>query len=102
MGGRIYYCNFSPSFSEKPSEVQINVINEKGSYQKPSINFQTPVKVKIGSLDLGDMYPYKYKNRYSSQGNVLEVYFIDPSFLLDKIFVGLNNTFIALKYKKIN
>jgi hypothetical protein len=90
MGGRIYYCNFSPNFSEKPSEVQINVINEKGSYQKPSINFQTPVKVKIGNLDLGDMYPYKYKNRYSSQGNVLEVYFIDPSFLLDKIFIGLN------------
>ena len=90
MGGRIYYCNFSPSFSEKPSEVQINVINEKGSYQKPSINFQTSVKVKIGSLDLGDMYAYKYKNRYSSQGNVLEVNFIDPSFLLDKIFVGLN------------
>ena len=89
MGGRIYYCNFSPSFSEKPSEVQINVINEKGSYQKPSIDFQTAVKVKIGDLDLGNMFPYKYKNRYSSQGNVLEIYFIDPSLLLDKIFIGL-------------
>lgn len=90
MGGKIYYCNFSPSFSEKPNEVQINVVNEKGSYQQPSINFVTPVKVKIGDLDLKDMYPYKYKNRYSSQGNILEIHFIDPSFVLDKIYIGLN------------
>jgi hypothetical protein len=91
MGGRIYYCNFNPSFSEKPSELQVNVISENGSYQKPPINFQSSVKVKIGSLDLGEMYAYKYKNRYSSQGNILEVYFIDPSLILDKIFIGLNS-----------
>ena len=91
MGGRIYYCNFNPSFSEKPSELQVNVISENGSYQKPAINFTTSVKAKIGDLDLGDMYPYKYKNRYSSQGNILEVYFIDPSLILDKIFIGLNS-----------
>lgn len=90
MGGRIYYCNFSPSFSEKPSELQINVVNDNGVYQKPSIDFQTPVKVTIGDFELGDMYPYKYKNRYSSQGSILEIYFIDPSFILDKIFIGLN------------
>ena len=90
MGGKIYYCNFSPSFSEKPSEVQFNVINEAGSYQTPPLNLTTPVKVQIGSLNLGDMFPYKYKNRYSSQGTFLEINFIDPSFILDKIFVGLN------------
>ena len=28
MGGRIYYCSFNPSFSEKPNELQINVINK--------------------------------------------------------------------------
>ena len=89
MGGKIYFCSFSPNFSEKPSEVQVNVISENGTYSKPNINFSAPVKVKIGKLDLGDMYPYKYKNRYSSQGNILEVSFIDPSFILDKIFVGL-------------
>ena len=89
-GGRIYHCNFSPNFSERPSEVQINVISANGQYQKPNINFITPVKVRIGDLDLGDMYPYKYKNRYSSQGNILEISFIDPSFMLDKIFIGLN------------
>jgi len=91
MGGRIYYCNFNPSFSEKPSELQINVVSDNGVYQKPIINFQTSVKVKIGNLDLGDMYPYKYKNTYSSQGNILQVYFIDPSFILDKIYIGLNS-----------
>ena len=90
MGGKIYYCNFSPSFSEKPSEVQFNVVNEKGSYQTPNIKLNQAVQVKIGKLDLGDMFAYKYKNRYSSQGNFLEVTFIDPSFVLDKIFVGLN------------
>jgi len=90
MGGKIYYCNFSPNFSEKPTELQINVINENGNYQTPTINYNSPVKVKIGSLDLGDMYPYKYKNRYSSQGNILEISLIDPSFVLDKIFIGLN------------
>jgi hypothetical protein len=89
MGGKIYFCSFSPNFSEKPSEVQVNVISDTGAYQKPNINFSASVKVKIGNLDLGDMYPYKYKNRYSSQGNILEVSFIDPSFILDKIFIGL-------------
>jgi hypothetical protein len=91
MGGRIYYCNFNPSFSEKPNELQINVISDNGQYQTPSINFQTSVRAKIGNLDLGDMYPYKYKNTYSSQGNILQVSFIDPSFILDKIYIGLNS-----------
>lgn len=100
-GGKIYYCNFSPNFGEKPSEVQINVVNDKGSYQKPPINFKTPVKVKIGDLDLGDFYPYKYKNRSSSQGSILEIYFIDPSFVLDKIFIGLNGKHAWIKkYQK--
>jgi hypothetical protein len=88
-GGYIYNISFKPSFSGSPSEIQVNVINETGAYTPPKLDLKSTVQVKIGKLDLGGFFLYRTKKRNSSQGNILELYLIDPTFVLDKFFLGL-------------
>ena len=88
-GGDIYFCSVSLKFNEAPNEVQINVVNDNGRYNPPNVNLSEKKDIEIGKLKLGKMVAYKYRERFSSQGKILEVYFIDGSYILDKIFVGL-------------
>ena len=88
-GGFIYNISFDPSFAEKPSEITINVISEKGTYTPPKLDLKSPADIKIGSLSLGNFFLYKHRKRHSSQGTILELHFYDPSLVLDKFWVGL-------------
>ena len=90
-GGNIYNFNFQMAFSQKPCEVTINVVSDgTKALTQPKLDLRTTQAVKMGSLDLGDFYPYKIKNASSTaNGTTLEVSFVDPSFVLDKIWIGL-------------
>lgn len=88
-GGYIYSVSFQPSFAENPSQVRVNIINEKGSYTPPKLNLSSPVDIQIGDLKLGNFFVYKSARHHSSQGTILELFFCDPTFVLDKFWVGL-------------
>jgi len=91
FGGRIYNFNFQMAFSQKPCEVIINVVSDGSSTSTPpKLDLKTSQPIKMGSLDLGNFYPYKIKNASSTaNGTTMEVSFMDPSFVLDKIWIGL-------------
>jgi len=87
--GKIYYFDYKFNFGDAPNILQVNVIEEKGNYSNPKIDFTEKKTVLLDSFDLGNMIAFKYKKRVSSQGNILEVYFIDETYVLDKIYIGL-------------
>jgi hypothetical protein len=87
--GKIYYFDYKFNFGDSPNILQVNVIEEKGNYSLPKIDLTEKKSVMLDGFDLGQMIAFKYKKRVSSQGNVLEIYFIDETYVLDKIFIGL-------------
>jgi len=101
-GGKIYYINIKINGLENPNEVQVNVISSSGSYGEPELSFDTPHEISVGSSNLNDMYLVKYKKRSSSQGTILELFYIDGSFKLDRIWIGLNGKHGWIdKYSKV-
>jgi len=88
LRGYIYDVNFQPSMGKEPSRLSISVINEDGVYSTPVLTVQQPSQIKIGTINL-NMYPIKYTQKESSQGKILEIEFIDGSFIFNKIYVGL-------------
>jgi hypothetical protein len=98
-GGKIYYVDFKNDYSS-PIKLQVNVVSKQGQgggLTQPKINLSSPEKVKIKSIDL-DLYLYKYKIRSSSQGTIMELHYIDGSFELDKIYIGLQGKHGWTKY----
>ena len=89
FGGFIYYINFSNFYNEKPNEIQINIVSENGKYSFSNPNLVNPNTIKIGDKEFKNFFLVKTKERLSSQGKMGELYYIDASFVLDKIFVGL-------------
>ena len=88
LRGYIYDVNFQPSIGKEPSRLSISVINEDGVYSTPVLTVQQASQIKIGTINL-NMYPIKYTQKESSQGKILEIEFIDGSFIFNKIYVGL-------------
>ena len=106
LRGYIYDVNFQPSIGKAPSRLSVSVINEDGVYSTPVLTVQQPSQIKIGTINL-NMYPVKYSKKESSQGKILEIEFIDGSFILEKIYVGLIKKHWAIpdqniKYDKFN
>jgi len=89
-GGKIYYVDLKNDYSS-PVKLQVNVVSKQENgvgLSEPKINLASPEKIKIGSIDI-ELYLYKYKIRSSTQGTIMELHYIDGSFELDKIYIGL-------------
>ena len=100
LRGYIYDVNFQPSIGKEPSRLSVSVINEDGVYSTPVLTVLQPSQIKIGTINL-NMYPIKYSKKESSQGKILEIEFIDGSFVLEKIYVGLIKKFWPIPNKNI-
>ena len=88
LNGYIYDVNFQPSIGKSPSTLTISLINEDGNYASPTLTVQQASQINIGTINL-NMYPIKYTKKESEQGKILQVEFVDGSFILEKIYVGL-------------
>jgi hypothetical protein len=90
-GGKIYYFDYKFNFGQGPNILQVNVINKDGNYNAPKPDMTEKKPVKLDNIDFGEMVVFKYKKRVSSQGNILEIYFVDATYILDKVFIGLTS-----------
>lgn len=88
LKGYIYDVNFQPSIGKGPSRLSISVVNKDGVYASSQLTVQQASQISIGSIGLS-MYPVKYTKKESEQGKTLTIEFVDGSFILDKIYVGL-------------
>jgi hypothetical protein len=74
---------------KRSSSVSISLIDKDNVLESFPLSLKNPIKIEIGSLVFFG-YPIKEKRSCSPSGDVvINVDFIDGSFILDKILVGL-------------
>lgn len=96
FGGYIYSLDYTPSMGDdSPSSIVINLISENGEYtvSKSDLNLTRVYNIAIGSKLAVPMYLKRYKKIISPNGNLLELEFIDGSFVLDRTIVGLHKRY---------
>jgi len=98
FGAYIYGSNLELGFSESPTKLTLNIVKENGDFDSFPTSLLTSYNVKIGSLNLSKMYLYSYEISRSVGQKVATLNFLDGSFILDKIFVGLVNRHGATGY----
>ena len=101
LNGYIYDVNYQPSIGKDPSRLTISLVSEDGNYANPSLTVKQASQISIGGLGL-NMYPVKYTKKESDQGKILQVEFVDGSFILDKFYVGLIKKHWNLPRESIN
>jgi len=93
FGGKIYNVSFRNNFSNSPSTITVNVVNETGDYETPTLNaksIEEAYEIEIGGKHLGQYYLIKTRTSVSKSGKILELTFFDVSMSLDKIYIGLH------------
>ena len=98
FGAYIYGSNLELGFSESPTKLTLNIVKENGDFDSFPTSLLTSYNVRIGSLNLSKMYLYSYEISRSVGQKVATLNFLDGSFILDKIFVGLVNRHGATGY----
>jgi len=94
----IYGSNLELGFSESPTKLTLNIVPKTSTAVASvfPINLTSPYRITIGSLILSKMYLYSYETSYTVGQQVATLNFIDGSFILDKIFVGLINRHLGV------
>jgi hypothetical protein len=93
FGGKIYNASFTNNFSNSPSTITINIVNETGDYETPTLNarsVQEAYEIEVGDKNLGQYSLIKTRTSVNKSGKVLELTFFDASMSLDKIYIGLH------------
>lgn len=93
-GGYIYSMKMDRGYSESPSKVTISIVLDSSttkSFSIPSTSIGTSYSIKVGSITLPRMYFISYSTSISVGQKTLNCDFIDESFQLDRVFVGLTN-----------
>jgi hypothetical protein len=98
FGAYIYGSNLELGFSESPTKLTLNIVKQNGDFDSFPTSLLTSYNVKIGSLVLKKMYLYSYEISRSVGQKVATLNFLDGSFILDKIFIGLVNRHGATGY----
>lgn len=90
FGGYIYNLSYQIGFSSEPSQMIVSLLSEDGNYSKPTLGYNHPYTIQIGSENY-TMYAYEDNLVEDNSGNILEVKFEDPTSCLNQFFVGLKN-----------
>lgn len=87
----IYSCNVNIGFSESPSTIVLNGVSEEGFQitDPPNLALDKNFTIQIGSKIYRQMSLFSAEENYEAGKNITTYTFIDPSFILDKIYVGL-------------
>jgi len=108
FGGYIYSLTVQMGYTDGPTKITLNIVNESGVYTAQDKNqTQSTFKellstrevntLKIGELDPFYLHLVGYEIRTTVGQRVLTLQLSDTSVLLDKIFVGLINRHVAAK-----
>jgi len=88
----IYGSNLQLGFSESPTKLTLNIVKKDSSdFTSFPNSLLNSYEIKVGNLTLSKMYLYGYEISKSVGQKVATLNFLDGSFILDKIFVGLIN-----------
>src|SRR6266568_2617866 len=94
FGSYIYNLSYDVKIgNEGSSTIIANLVSENGTYSIDDsfLDLNQTYLISIGTKINLPMYPKSWKIIHSTRGNLLELQFIDGSFILDKWQVGLHN-----------
>jgi hypothetical protein len=110
FGGYIYSMSVQMGYSNGPTRITLNIVNEDGIYTATDehgvtiksgfnglLGTSAPYELKIGDLDVMFLYLVSYEIRTAVGQRILTLQLVDTSVLLDKVFVGLINRHVAAK-----
>src|SRR5260370_1394036 len=85
----IYNHSCIIGFSAQPTRIFLNVVNENGIYNFPTINLQDKYNISLMGNVFSGMKFYSYEKNKSAGNSTATINFLDNSLILDKIFVAL-------------
>ena len=85
----IYSCNINIGFSESPSTIVLNAVTESESSDQSQLSLDRSFTIQIGPKTYKQMSLFSSEQNYEAGKNITTYTFIDPSFILDKIYIGL-------------
>lgn len=91
--GYIYGCNFQMGYSENPTKVTFNLVPKDGatSFSLPNVNLTSEYSLNIGGIIFNKAVLIEVGEATSVGQKILNLTFMDGSYILDKIYVGLVN-----------
>ena len=102
FGGYIYSMSVQMGYSEGPTRVTLNIVNETGNYEATdkdgnkstwvgALSTSETRELRLGNLDPMHLHLVSYEIRTTVGQRILTLQLVDTSVLLDKVFVGLIN-----------
>lgn len=85
-GGVIYGLNMNIGYSNEPSKLTIDIVNENGQYSTPKLN--DPASVSFGNFKFNGII-WSYNTKHSAGEKILQVTLVDNSIVLDRHWVLL-------------
>jgi hypothetical protein len=85
----IYSCNINIGFSESPSTIVLNAVTESESSDQSQLSLDRSFTIQIGPKTYKQMSLFSSEQSYEPGKNITTYTFVDPSFILDKIYIGL-------------
>ena len=85
----IYSCNINIGFSESPSTIVLNAVTESESSDSSQLALDKSFTIQIGPKIYKQMSLFSSEQNYEAGKNITTYTFIDSSFILDKIYIGL-------------
>jgi hypothetical protein len=102
FGGIIYGLSLESNYSEAPSKLKLNIVNERGNYTITDSSLFNLTNVEFGNFKFNG-YIHSYSERTTEDERVLEVEIIDKSIDLDRYWVMLwKRGLLNQKGSKIN
>ena len=112
-GGYIYSMSIQMGYSDGPTRITLNIVNETGKYEARDkdgnkstwANILSTIdtyELKLGTLDSMHLHLISYEIRTTVGQRVLTLQLVDTSVLLDKVFVGLINRHVQANEKSPN
>lgn len=91
--GYIYGCNFEMGFSENPTKVIFNLVPKDGAtnFSLPAVNLTSEYTLSIGGITFNKAVLIEVAEAISVGQKILNLTFMDGSYILDKVYVGLTN-----------
>ena len=85
----IYSFSMNIGYSESPSTIVLNAVTESESSDSSQLALDKSFTIQIGPKTYKQMSLFSSEENYEAGKNITTYTFIDPSFILDKIYIGL-------------
>lgn len=86
FGGVIYGLNLQVGYSNSPSKLIVDIVNETGIYSTPKLNSQ--ISISFGSFRFNGII-WSYNIKQTAEERILQIEIIDNSIILDRYYVLL-------------